>query len=68
MSDYEVNLVNNNMQDFYVRFHGPAESKCHVSAMQGRPLMLHRQQRHSQMGFGIYMSSFQTNTLSSRPV
>lgn len=33
MSDYEVNLVNDNMQEFYVRFFGPAESaffcRCH---------------------------------------
>lgn len=27
MSDYEVNLVNDCMQEFYVRFYGPAESK-----------------------------------------
>ena len=27
MSDYEVNLVNDNMQEFYVRFYGPAESE-----------------------------------------
>jgi hypothetical protein len=27
MSDYEVSLVNDSMQEFYVRFHGPAESK-----------------------------------------
>ena len=26
MSDYEVNLVNDSMQEFYVRFHGPTES------------------------------------------
>ncbi|CDO76275.1 hypothetical protein BN946_scf184470.g33 [Trametes cinnabarina] len=26
MSDYEVNLVNDNMQEFYVRFFGPAET------------------------------------------
>jgi hypothetical protein len=26
MSDYEVNLVNDNMQEFYVRFYGPPES------------------------------------------
>lgn len=26
MSDYEVTLVNDNMQEFYVRFYGPAES------------------------------------------
>jgi hypothetical protein len=28
MSDYEVNLVNDNMHEFYVRFHGPAESEA----------------------------------------
>ena len=26
MSDYEVTLVNDNMQEFYVRFYGPDES------------------------------------------
>lgn len=26
MSDYEVTLVNDNMQEFYVRFKGPSES------------------------------------------
>lgn len=26
MSDYEVTLVNDNIQEFYVRFHGPEES------------------------------------------
>jgi len=26
MSDYEVSLVNDNMQEFYVLFHGPAET------------------------------------------
>jgi len=27
MSDYEVTLVNDNMQEFYVRFKGPDESR-----------------------------------------
>jgi ubiquitin-conjugating enzyme E2 H len=27
MSDYEVTLVNDNMQEFYVRFNGPSDSK-----------------------------------------
>lgn len=27
MSDYEVTLVNDNMQEFYVIFKGPQESK-----------------------------------------
>jgi len=26
MSDYEVNLINDSMQEFYVRFYGPPES------------------------------------------
>jgi ubiquitin-conjugating enzyme E2 H len=26
MSDYQVTLVNNKMSEFYVKFHGPAES------------------------------------------
>jgi ubiquitin-conjugating enzyme E2 H len=26
MSDYEVTLVNDNMQEFYVRFHGPEDT------------------------------------------
>lgn len=26
MSDYEVNLVNDNMQEFHVLFYGPTES------------------------------------------
>ncbi|KAG0351383.1 ubiquitin-conjugating enzyme E2 8 [Gamsiella multidivaricata] len=26
MSDYEVTLVNDNMQEFYVRFHGPSDT------------------------------------------
>lgn len=30
MSDYEVNLVNDNMQEFYVRFYGPPESRLYT--------------------------------------
>lgn len=30
MSDYEVNLVNDNMQELYVKFYGPAESTWRV--------------------------------------
>ncbi len=26
MSDYQVNLVNDSMSEFYIKFHGPAES------------------------------------------
>jgi ubiquitin-conjugating enzyme E2 H len=28
MSDHEVTLVNDSMQEFYVRFYGPSESMC----------------------------------------
>ena len=31
MSDYEVTLVNDNMQEFYVIFKGPTESKSMIS-------------------------------------
>jgi hypothetical protein len=27
MSDYEVNLVNDSMSEFFVKFYGPSESK-----------------------------------------
>jgi ubiquitin-conjugating enzyme E2 H len=30
MSDYEVTLVNDNMQEFYVRFHGPTDSNYRI--------------------------------------
>jgi ubiquitin-conjugating enzyme E2 H len=33
MSDYEVNLINDNMQEFYVRFHGPEDSKLKDSKL-----------------------------------
>lgn len=33
MSDYEVNLVNDSMQEFYVWFYGPAESGCTILAV-----------------------------------
>merc|ERR1712230_354645 len=44
MSDYEVNLVNDSMQEFYVKFKGPAEApfaggawKVHVELPDGYP-------------------------------
>ncbi|GAA5933971.1 uncharacterized protein JCM15063_000520 [Sporobolomyces koalae] len=44
MSDYEVTLVNDNMQEFYVKFKGPAETpfqggawKIHVELPDGYP-------------------------------
>lgn len=35
MSDYEVNLVNDNMQEFVVKFKGPEESESSPSAQMG---------------------------------
>jgi len=44
MSDYEVTLVNDNMREFYVRFHGPTETpfaggiwKIHVELQADYP-------------------------------
>ncbi|KAK4703221.1 ubiquitin-conjugating enzyme E2 H, partial [Phenoliferia sp. Uapishka_3] len=44
MSDYEVTLVNDNMQEFFVKFHGPQETpfaggiwKIHVELPDGYP-------------------------------
>lgn len=34
MSDYEVTLVNDNMQEFYVRFKGPEESMSNLKVEQ----------------------------------
>lgn len=40
MSDYEVTLVNDNMQEFYVRFKGPEESEqCHLYKTCIQPLI-----------------------------
>ena len=40
MSDYEVNLVNDSMQEFFVRFYGPKESTSTTSvpSVSFRPL------------------------------
>jgi ubiquitin-conjugating enzyme E2 H len=31
MSDYDVSLVNDNMQEFHVRFHGPQDSALWIA-------------------------------------
>jgi ubiquitin-conjugating enzyme E2 H len=31
MSDYDVNLVNDSMSEFFVKFHGPSESESSPS-------------------------------------
>ena len=51
MSDFEVNLVNDNMQEFFVRFLGPEDSKI--------PLTKH----HLKAEYGKYMSNYQINIL-----
>jgi hypothetical protein len=35
MSDFDVNLVNDSMQEFIVRFHGPAESASFLLLFPG---------------------------------
>jgi hypothetical protein len=30
MSDYQVTLVNNKMNEFFIKFYGPAESECYL--------------------------------------
>ena len=30
MSDYKVEMINDGMQEFYVHFHGPSESKSSI--------------------------------------
>ena len=33
MSDYEVNLVNDSMSEFFVKFHGPTESQFDIRVL-----------------------------------
>lgn len=50
MSDYEVTLVNDNMQEFYVRFHGPKESEFGVNHHPGGSMGDGAVRRWSGMG------------------
>lgn len=67
MSDYEVSLVNDNMQEFYVRFYGPPESMCSsvIASLTEISLSFDSDQRLSPEGYGKFMSSSQISTLSS---
>lgn len=38
MSDYEVTLVDGKMSEFFVKFHGPAESVSIHAELTGQPL------------------------------
>lgn len=40
MSDHEVTLVNDSMQEFFVRFHGPDESECDILMQRRKVAML----------------------------
>lgn len=31
MSDYKVEMINDDMQEFYVEFHGPSDSKSSIT-------------------------------------
>lgn len=43
MSDYEVTLVNDSMQEFYVRFFGPPESKLTITPLHLRMAPSHKE-------------------------
>ena len=55
MSDYEVTLVNDNMREFYVRFHGPPESAS-LPVLTTRANN-HISQRRLQAEYGRYTSN-----------
>lgn len=40
MSDYKVEMINDGMQEFYVHFHGPTESKSNKPILNFLILML----------------------------
>ena len=65
MSDYEVNLVNDNMQEFYVRFYGPAES-MYLSSLGVRCFKLINPQHHLRVVFGVSTWNYLTSILTSR--
>lgn len=78
MSDYEVTLVNDNMQEFYVRFFGPSESESTRSiafflrspfASHPSPLSLSlaRAPRHRRGRHSIPASSRQADLAMSGP-
>lgn len=64
MSDYEVTLVNDNMQEFYVRFSGPDESAYRVASTVTLWLTYVAMQRRSRAGCGRSTSSCRTRTLT----
>jgi hypothetical protein len=66
MSDYEVTLVNDSMQEFYVRFYGPEESKPFillVDSLSHAHIFPHK--HPLRVASGKSMSSYQINTRSS---
>jgi hypothetical protein len=71
MSDYEVTLVNDNMQEFYVRFKGPEESKQAHAVNSITPsstlTQITTQQHLSSAASGKSTSSSPTSTHTSRP-
>lgn len=66
MSDYEVTLVNDNMREFYVRFHGPPESES-PCVLATRPNS-HISQLHLQAEYGRYTSSCKPIIHTNLPV
>ena len=63
MSDYEVTLVNDNMQEFYVRFKGPEDSKS-ISPVREQLLTL---QHPSKVDSGKFTLNYPTSTRTRAP-
>jgi hypothetical protein len=66
MSDYEVTLVNDNMREFYVRFHGPSESES-LRVLAARA-DIHISQLRLQAGYGRYTLSCKLIIRTNLPV
>lgn len=65
MSDYEVTLVNDNMQEFYVRFKGPDESTSSLPLPADDLFQADNVQRPSPAASGKSTSKSPTNTLTN---
>ena len=61
MSDYEVNLVNDSMQEFYVMFNGPEESELRLDQSPTVSYLTHTRQPLLRGEFGRFTLSSQTN-------
>ena len=60
MSDYEVRLVNDNMSEFYVRFHGPKVLSAHMHVFAFIPYPILSRTRRLPLAFGRFTWSSPT--------